>query len=52
MDGSEDALINIKGIEGNKMSFPKKEFQMIKETESEDDDDDKFEKSISESHSD
>ena len=37
MDGSKDALINIKGCN---MPLPKKEFQMIEETDSGDDDDD------------
>ena len=40
MDGSDDALINIKGIEAYKMHFHEKEFQMIEEIDSEDDDDD------------
>ena len=53
LDGSEDALINIKGIEAYKMLLPKKEFQMIEETDIEDDDDDnEFEESSSESNSD
>ena len=53
LDGSEDVLINIKGIEVFKMLFPKKEFQTIEETDSEDgddDDDDEFEESSSESN--
>ena len=37
LDGNKDALINIKGY---KMPLPKKEFQMIEETDSGDDDDD------------
>ena len=36
--GSEDALFNTKGIEEYKMLLPEKEFQMIEETDSEDDD--------------
>ena len=52
LDRSEDVLINIKGIEVYKMLFPKKEFQTIEETDSEDgdDDDDEFEESSSESN--
>ena len=50
LDGSEDALINIKGIGRYKRPLPKKEFQMIEETDSEFDDDDyEFEESSSES---
>ena len=37
---SEDALINIQGIEGYKMPLLEKEFQMVEETDSEDNDDD------------
>ena len=56
MDRSEDALINIKSIAGYKIPLPEKEFQMIKETDSEDDvdddddddDDEEFEESSSE----
>ena len=47
MDRSEDALINIKGIEGYKMLLPEKEFQIIEESDSEDDDDE-FEETSSE----
>ena len=44
LDGSQDALINVKGIKGYKMPLPEKEFQMIEKTDSEDhdDDDDEF----------
>ena len=53
MDGSEDALINIKDIVAYKMPLPEKEFQMIEKTDSEDDDDnDEFEEPSSESDSD
>ena len=53
MDGYEDALIDIKDIEGYKMFFPKKKFQMIEETDNEEDDDeDESEESSSESVSD
>ena len=56
LDRSEDALINIKSIAGYKIPLPEKEFQMIKETDSEDDvdddddddDDEEFEESSSE----
>ena len=50
---SDNALINIKGIEEYKMHFYEKEFQMIEEIDSgdddddDDDDDDGFEESIS-----
>ena len=44
LDGSEDALINIKGIEGHKMPLPENDFQKIEETDSKDDDDE-FEES-------
>ena len=47
MDRSEDGLINIKGIEGYKMLLPEKEFQIIEESDSEDDDDE-FEETSSE----
>ena len=47
MKGSEDALINIKGMVGYKMTSSEKEFQMIKETESKGDDNDEFEESSS-----
>ena len=40
LDGGEDALMNIKSIDGYKIPLAKKEFQMIEETDSEDDDDD------------
>ena len=50
LDGSEDALINIKDIVAYKIPLPEKEFQMIEETDSEDDDDnDEFEEPSSES---
>ena len=53
LDGREDALINIKGIESYKIPLPENEFRMIEETDSEDDHyDDKFEESSSESDSD
>ena len=48
LDTSEDALINIKGIEGYKMLLPKKESQITDENDSEDDDDE-FEELSSES---
>ena len=51
LDGREDALINIKAIEEYKMLLPKMEFQMIEETDSEDDDDE-FEEPTSELDSD
>ena len=47
LDSSEDSLMNIKGIEEYKMPLPEKEFQMIEETDSEDDDDHEFEESSS-----
>ena len=40
LDISEDALINIQGIERYKMPLLEKGFQMIEETDSEDNDDD------------
>ena len=56
LDGGEDALVNIKSIEGYKIPLAKKEFQMIEETDSEGDDDDsddnEFEELSSESDSD
>ena len=51
LDGSNDALINIKGIEEYKIQLHEKEFQMIEEIDSgdddDDDDDDEFEEPIS-----
>ena len=51
LDGSDDALINIKGIEEYKIHLHEKEFQMIEEIDSgdddDDDDDDEFEEPIS-----
>ena len=50
MNGSEDALITIKGMGEYKIPLPEKEFQIIEETDSEDEDE--FEELSSEPGSD
>ena len=50
MEGCQDALINIKGIECYKMYLPEQEFQTLEETDSEDDHDDDLGELSLESH--
>ena len=50
LEGCQDALINIKGIECYKMYLPEQEFQTLEETDSEDDHDDDFGELSLESH--
>ena len=52
VDGTEDDLVNIKGIEGYKMPKPEKEFQLIESDEDDEGDEDEFEETSSSEDSD